>query len=110
MKTPVLDEQSAAAALGGSRAWPAWLGRRRALTLGGLGAVGAGFALNWDWLTAVGAAPVLVSLLPCAAMCALGLCMRGGKGGSCSSRSADGAGAAAPDASRARSLDGPANA
>jgi len=28
----------------------------------------------------VGAAPLLLSLAPCAAMCALGLCMRGGSG------------------------------
>jgi hypothetical protein len=46
--------------------------------------VGAGLALNWGWLTAAGIAPVLLSLLPCAAMCALGLCMRRGANGSCS--------------------------
>jgi len=51
------------------------LTRRRVLTLGGLGAVGIGMALNWDWLTAVGAAPVILALLPCAVMCGLGVCM-----------------------------------
>jgi hypothetical protein len=40
-------------------------------------------ALNWGWLTAIGLAPVLVSLAPCAAMCGLGLCMKGGSGGKC---------------------------
>ena len=32
-------------------------------------------ALNWRWLVVVGAAPVLVSTLPCLLMCGLGLCM-----------------------------------
>ncbi len=56
---------------------PGWPLRPRMLAAAGMAAVGAGLALNWDWLTAVGAAPILLSLLPCAAMCALGLCMRG---------------------------------
>ncbi|SFP84338.1 hypothetical protein SAMN04488047_11435 [Tranquillimonas alkanivorans] len=43
-----------------------------------LAVVGGGAALNWGWLTAIGAAPLILSLAPCAAMCALGLCMRGG--------------------------------
>jgi hypothetical protein len=41
-------------------------------------------ALNWGWLTAIGLAPVLVSLAPCAVMCGLGLCMKGGSGKGCS--------------------------
>jgi hypothetical protein len=32
-------------------------------------------ALGWSWLVAVGVAPLLLGLMPCAAMCALGLCM-----------------------------------
>ena len=52
--------------------------RRQILMLTGFAAIGGGAALNWEWLTAVGAAPLLLSLAPCAAMCALGLCMRGG--------------------------------
>lgn len=31
---------------------------------------------GWDWLTAAGAAGVLLSLAPCLAMCALGICTR----------------------------------
>ena len=62
---------------------PAWIGNRKAWIIGGLTLVGIGMALKWDWLTAVGAAPVLLGLLPCVAMCALGLCMRGGSGQSC---------------------------
>lgn len=60
-----------------------WLSKRRIVLFLGLGTVGAALALNWDWLTAVGAAPILLSLAPCAAMCALGLCMRGGGARSC---------------------------
>jgi hypothetical protein len=47
-------------------------------------AVVTGAALNWSWLVAVGIAPVLITVLPCAAMCALGLCMNKMAGGSCS--------------------------
>jgi hypothetical protein len=54
------------------------------LALAGVAAVGGGVALNWGWLTAVGAAPIILSALPCAAMCALGFCMRGGSQASCS--------------------------
>lgn len=50
-------------------------------------AVGGGLVLNWSWLVAAGIAPVILGILPCVAMCALGLCankMIGGKS-SCSS-------------------------
>src|SRR3546814_16053864 len=61
-----------------------YLGGRKALiALAGLIVV-AGGALNWSWLVAVGVAPLLLSVLPCAAMCALGLCMNRMAGESCS--------------------------
>lgn len=59
----------------------------RALTLGGrlsrrsallaLASVGvvSGMYVGWGWLAAVGLAPIILALAPCAAMCALGLCM-----------------------------------
>jgi len=47
-------------------------------------AVVVGAALNWSWLVAVGIAPLLITVLPCAAMCALGLCMDKMVGRSCS--------------------------
>ena len=47
--------------------------------------VGAGVALNWSWLVAAGIAPILLALAPCAAMCALGLCMSRMGDKSCSS-------------------------
>jgi hypothetical protein len=46
-------------------------------------AVLAGAAFNWSWLVAVGLAPLLLTFLPCALMCAMGLCMHGGAKGSC---------------------------
>jgi hypothetical protein len=61
-----------------------WLrGRNGAIALIVL-AVVIGAALNWSWLVAVGIAPLLITVLPCAAMCALGLCMNKMGGGSCS--------------------------
>lgn len=67
-----------------TRVWPQWLTRRRVLFAGAATVIGSGMALNWGWLTAVGLAPILVSLAPCAAMCGLGLCMKGGSGKGCS--------------------------
>ena len=63
---------------------------RRGLAIAAFAVIAAGMALNWSWLTAVGAAPLILSLAPCAAMCALGLCMRGG---SCKNKRSGGAGA-----------------
>jgi hypothetical protein len=64
--------------------WPQWLTRRRVMFAAAATVVGSGMALNWGWLTAIGLAPILVSLAPCAAMCGLGLCMKGGSGKGCS--------------------------
>jgi hypothetical protein len=50
----------------------------------GLGVIAAALAWQWSWLVAIGVAPLLLSLAPCAAMCGLGLCMRRMGGGSCS--------------------------
>lgn len=38
-------------------------------------AVGAGLLLGWEQLVVFGIAPILISLLPCLIMCALGVCM-----------------------------------
>lgn len=66
-----------------------YLGGRQGLILMTVIALGAGLVLNWSWLVAVGVAPLLLALAPCAAMCALGLCMNkmGGKSGSTESSS-----------------------
>lgn len=60
------------------------LGGRRGLIAAGAAVTVAGLALNWSWLVAAGIAPVLLSVLPCMAMCALGLCMNRTTGRSCS--------------------------
>ena len=64
--------------LGGRRAW---------LALAALAGLG-GLVFNWSWLVAIGVAPLLIAILPCVAMCALGLCMNQMVGGSCSSEEA----------------------
>ncbi|MEX2241213.1 MAG: hypothetical protein WD775_11040 [Burkholderiales bacterium] len=69
-----------------------YLGGRRGLIVLSLAGAGIGLYLGWGWLAAVGIAPVLLALAPCAAMCALGLCMNRGGSKSCTtdSKSVDG--------------------
>ncbi len=55
------------------------LANRRVILMIGIVAVAAGLYLKREWLITAGVAPVLIGLLPCAAMCALGLCMSGMK-------------------------------
>jgi hypothetical protein len=67
--SPPTSAQSAFAAL------RTWSGRRLVLlSIAGV-AIVVGLGLNWSWLVAAGVAPLLLSALPCVAMCALGLCM-----------------------------------
>ena len=68
-----------------------YVGGRRGLILLAVTALGAGLVLNWSWFVAVGLAPLLLALAPCAAMCALGLCMNkmGGKSSSTQSSAGD---------------------
>jgi len=67
-----------------------YLGRRWVLvTIVGVVLIG-GLVFNWGWLVAIGVAPILVTLLPCAVMCGLGLCahkMMGASGTSSASHS-----------------------
>ena len=54
----------------------AGLGRNRLILSGlALAPVAVGLAWQWNWLVAIGAAPLLVSAAPYVAMCALGLCV-----------------------------------
>jgi hypothetical protein len=74
-----------------------WIGDRRVLAVAGLAVAGlavagTGLALGWNWLTAVGIAPLIASAAPCLIMCALGLCMMGRSQPACSSQPAQGAG------------------
>lgn len=66
-----------------------WLrGRRGPLIIGGGVALG-GVVFGWSWLVAAGIAPILLGVLPCVAMCALGLCMNRTGEKSCSSDTRD---------------------
>ncbi len=58
-----------------------WMPAKRWALIGlAIGGAIAGLALGWDWVVAAGLAPLVVSVLPCIAMCALGMCaMRGQK-------------------------------
>ena len=67
------------------KAWPAsatrdlirsWFTGRRGLIIiiGGIAIVAAGLYLSWSWLAAIGAAPIILSQAPCAAVCAIGAC------------------------------------
>jgi hypothetical protein len=47
--------------------------RRKLMVLAGITIV-AGLTFNWSWLVAAGIAPLLISVLPCVAMCAIGVC------------------------------------
>ncbi len=40
-------------------------------------------AFSWNWLIAIGLAPLLITLLPCGVTCALGLCMKKKAGPAC---------------------------
>jgi hypothetical protein len=65
-----------------------YLGGRRGLLVLAAAVLVAGLALNWGWLVAAGIAPLLLTALPCVAMCALGLCMNRMAGRSCSTDAA----------------------
>jgi len=59
-----------------------WLRARPRLVFGGLAVallLAAG-TFGRPWLEALGIGSAVLSLLPCAAMCAAGLCMKGGGG------------------------------
>ena len=77
---PVARDSSREACAPGSRLI---LGSRRFWLVLAAAAVVAGAALNWSWLVAVGVAPLLLTLLPCTAMCALHLCASKSAGSSC---------------------------
>jgi hypothetical protein len=38
--------------------------------------IAAGLFLGWSWVVAAGLSSIMLGLLPCAAMCAAGLCMK----------------------------------
>lgn len=70
-----------------ARSAASWLKARPRLIFGGLAVIllMAAGTLGRPWLEALGIGSAFVSLLPCAAMCAAGLCMKGG-GGQCANK------------------------
>jgi hypothetical protein len=64
-----------------------YLGGRRGLIVLSVAVLAAAAFFNWSWLVAIGVAPLLLALAPCAAMCALGLCASRMGGKSCSTSS-----------------------
>jgi len=64
-----------------------WLRGPKGIAVVVVSALVLGAALNWSWLVGVGIAPLLLTVLPCAVMCGLGLCMNRITGGSCSTSS-----------------------
>jgi len=62
------------------------LTRPRVAVAFAVAALVAGAALNWGWLAAAGIAPLLVTALPCLAMCGLGLCMSRMQGQACAGK------------------------
>src|SRR5918994_4411384 len=64
-----------------------WLRGPKGIAVLVVSALVVGAALNWSWLVAVGIAPLLLTVLPCAVMCGLGLCMNRMTGNSCSTSS-----------------------
>ena len=57
-----------------ARPWRPQFGQR-SLILASMTIIGAGLYLNWGWVTAIGAAPLILALAPCAVMCGLGACV-----------------------------------
>lgn len=103
-----MDKASATAPVPVRRIWPeAWRlpGRRQVLIGLGLGGGLAGFTLGWPWIAAAGLAPFVLSVLLCAAMCALGLCaMRGGQ------KSCHGESESARNGNAEKAIQGPSQA
>ena len=52
-----------------------WLKGWRGLALLAAAVAAVAIGVGWNWLAGIGALSILVTALPCLAMCALGLCM-----------------------------------
>lgn len=73
--TGPLEARTATATLWHALTLGGRVGRRTSLLALASAGVMAGMYLGWSWLVTAGLAPIVLSLAPCAAMCALGLCM-----------------------------------
>lgn len=86
MNSPTLTPKKQISPIQGflNKVWPYLTGKRGLIFLGGAVIIMAA-AFNWSWLVTVGAASLIIAVLPCVAMCALGLCMSKVGGKSCGS-------------------------
>ena len=66
---PVRPEDRSTSCLAASGMW-----RKPVVWLVLITLIGAGLVVNWNWLVAAGALPVVLVALPCLAMCALHIC------------------------------------
>ena len=57
---------------------------KRLLIIAAMSVIGGGMALNWGWLAAIGVAPLILALAPCAVMCGFGVCAMCKSSNSCS--------------------------
>jgi hypothetical protein len=73
--TNATDSTSNSASNAVANAVRSLMGNRRRLLILGAIVLGLGLFFKWNWLVAAGVTPLLISALPCVAMCALGLCM-----------------------------------
>lgn len=87
MTTPSAETTSASLTRDLLHAARYYLGNRRGILILATVAIVAGTAFNWSWLVATGIAPILLTALPCAVMCGLGLCMNKLFGNSCEAQS-----------------------
>ncbi|RDL48023.1 hypothetical protein BLJAPNOD_05250 [Ensifer sp. M14] len=79
---------------------------RRGLVAGTAAVAIPGLWLGWPWLVAVGMAPILVAVAPCAIMCALGLCaMKGSSNANASDVGSDKIGSGAGCCSQSQAAD-----
>lgn len=76
-KTRSCSQSGLMSGCGLGRFVPAWLGGSRGIILAAISVIAGGAYLGWPWLVTIGAASVVLSLLPCLLMCALGLCVMG---------------------------------
>ncbi|QND68455.1 hypothetical protein HB777_33945 [Mesorhizobium loti] len=81
--TELIQTRQASPGRGARSAVRHYLSGRRGLIAAGAVIAVAGLAFNWTWLAVAGIAPLLISVLPCVAMCALGLCMSRMTGQAC---------------------------
>lgn len=75
MKTAETARAPETPATGGGRdVWRSLLSGWSGLIAAAILIITGGIVFNWSWLVAAGFAPIILAVLPCAAMCALGLC------------------------------------